>query len=438
MSDPLVTNVTGLLDVDAIVKTLLKAKQQRVQKLAQERGQIQTKSAHLNNILSTLRELDTALNNLNIDSLFKGKKVTLSDSSVLSATAGDMTPNISLQLRVNSLAQPEIRVTSGGLQNLSESLPSTELTLRYRKSENETETVSISFTGGTLSDLVRTINESQNLIKASIYFDGSRYRLLLAEKDVGMSSVEENVIDLELGGLSHFFSNQSEPTTILLQSARNSRIQLGEAGNPIISPTNTFKDVLPGLQITVQKESINPVTITISDSFDRIGGAINELLNRINNTLSLLGELTKRGAPFQGDAGLNSLKGLIFNALKPLQRLGLISTDQNGKYTLNTSQLNSLIETRKLEEIRSALIETSRELETYIGGIMNSIRHQVNANNRKIQRIDIQLENLHKNLTKEEEKLRLTFTKIETALYRNENLRSRLESFVVSLTENKK
>lgn len=439
MSDPLVTNVTGLLDVDAIVKTLLKARQQKIQKLSQERGLISARITSLNNFLSSLRELETILNRLNTDALFKGKRVTSSDPSILTASAGENTPNISLNILVESLAQPEIRVTSGGLQSLSETLSSAQITLRYQKSETETETITISFGGGTLSDLAQTINNSQNLVKASVYFDGSRYRLLLAEKDVGASTAEENIIDIDLGALSDRFRTQSNPLTILLQSAKNSRIRIGsEDTEPIVSPTNTFREVLPGLQINVQKTSSNPITLTIENTYTQINTTIGDILNRINNTLGILEDLTKRGALFQGNAGLNSLKGLVLNALRPLQRLGIITTNQEGKYTLDASKLKDLLESGRLEEVRTALIEANRDLKNSISGFVNSVKNQIEVGNRKIKRINDQLETLQRQIKADEEKLRLTFTKIENALLRNENLRMRLESFVVSLSESRK
>jgi flagellar hook-associated protein 2 len=49
-----------------------------------------------------------------------------------------------------------------------------------------TESFSIDYSAGdTLEDLVNAINSAQDRVKASIYYDGSSYRLMLSESDAG-------------------------------------------------------------------------------------------------------------------------------------------------------------------------------------------------------------------------------------------------------------
>lgn len=85
MADLNISSVTGLLDVEAIVKNLTLSKQREIQKLSQERALLQAKAASLSNLQSSLRDIKSFLEGLNVDNLFKGKTAVVSDPSVLGA-----------------------------------------------------------------------------------------------------------------------------------------------------------------------------------------------------------------------------------------------------------------------------------------------------------------------------------------------------------------
>lgn len=436
MSDTYITNITGLLDVEAMVKNLTLTKQKRLQKLAQDKALLQAKVSSLNNFLSSLKDLQNQVNSLKIEDLFKGKKVNISDTTVLSAQATENTPNLSLRLKVERLAQGEIRTTSGGVESLNQNLSSSTIILKYWTSENNVEERTINFTGGTLQDLVRTINESQNKVSASIYFDGAKYKLMLAEKDLGASNVETSPTKfaIEATGLP----TELGALDLTLQEARNAKILIGsDAGSIITSPTNTFKEVISSLNITALKPSTDFITLSIDDSYDKVSSALSDLFNKINNVLSLLQELTGKGSIFQGNAALTRIKVQLLTATKPLQNLGLINIKE-GKYSLNSDALNNLLQKGQLEEIKKALEQTKDLSQKLLSSTVNILENFIKVEDRQIQNLDLKAETLQKSLQREEEKLRLTFSKIENLMYQNEKLRNRLENFMVSPSDNKK
>ena len=437
MADELyLSNITGLLDVEAFVKSLTLAKQRSLQKIAQEKALHQAKASSISNLLSGIKDLKDFVSNLNTDKPFQGKSVSVSDSSVISAQASANTPNLTLRVKVNQLSQAEIRLSTEGVSSLDTGLSSSTFTLRYYTSDSVYEETTINFSGGTLNDLVNTINSSQNKVQASIFFDGSSYKLLLSEKDVGTSTKEtsdtSSVIEISSGSLP---SELGSLTT--LQQAKNAKLEL-PSGSILTSPTNTFKDVLPGLNITAQKTSTDFVSLTINDDLSGGKKAISDLLNKINEVLELLKPLTEKGGLFQGNSALVQIKASFFRLTKPLQELGLINIGDDGKYSLRSDAYEQLASQGKIEDVKRALTSVKEGLSAYLEGLSKTFTAYKRAEDQAISRLEKRAEELTASLSKEEKKLRLIFSKIEALMNQNETLRTRLESFVKGLSETNK
>jgi len=191
MADQLyLSNVTGLLDVEAFVKSLTLAKQKSLQKIAKDKALHQAKASSISNLISGIKDLKDFVSSLNVDKPFQGKSVSVSDSSVISAQASAIIPNLTLNVKVKQLSQAEMRLSTGEVSSLEDTLSSATFTLRYYTSYSAYEETTINFSGGKLNQLVEAINSSQNRVQASVFFDGTIYKLLLSEKDVGASTKE--------------------------------------------------------------------------------------------------------------------------------------------------------------------------------------------------------------------------------------------------------
>jgi len=427
------SNVTGLLDVDAFVKSLTQAKQKELQKIARDKALHQAKASSISNFLSGIKDLKDFVSSLNIDKPFQGKSVSVSDSSVISAQASANTPNLTLKVKVNQLSQAEMRLSTGGVSSLEDTLSSATFTLRYYTSDSAYEETTINFSGGKLNDLVNAINSSQNRVQASVFFDGDSYKLILSEKDVGASTKETSaggsVIEIASGSLP---SPLGSLTTF--QEAKNAQLEL-PSGSILTSPTNTFKDVLPGLTITAQKTSTDYVSLTINDDLSGGKKTISDLLNKINGVLDLLKPMTEKGGLFQGNSALVQIKTSLFRLTKPLQELGLINIGNDGKYSLRSEAYDQLVSQGKVEDVKKALASVKEGLSNYLEGLEKTFTAYKNTEDQAISRLNKRAEELTASLSKEEKKLRLIFSKIEALMNQNEALKIRLESFVKGLSE---
>lgn len=432
MADIYMNNVTGLLDIDSMIQGLLQSKTQDIQDLQNEVATLQAQASSLSNLLSALNDVNDFIENLNVSNLFTTKTVTVGDESILSATAESDTPNLTIRdINVSKLSQEEIRTSSTGVTNLDSAIDSATFTLRYWTSDTTYEETEINFSGGTLEDLVDMINSSQDKIEASILFDGTYYKLMLSEKSVSNSTKEtatdSAVIEISSGSL---------PTQLgaleTLQSAQNAEIQIGSSGTTFTSASNTFENIISGLTITVYQTGTT--YLTVENDYSQVSSNLNDFLEKINNVIDLINSTTSQGGLFQGNAVITQIKTQIFSQMEPLTNLGIINIDDNGKYSLDSETLNNLIE-NDLETLQSAITQIKTNFTSVLEDLTDTLNVYKSIQDQQIQRINEKIEELQESLIKEEEKLRLEFSKIEALMYQNEQLRLRLNDFVISLSK---
>jgi len=430
MADLYMSNITGLLDIDSIVQGLLQAKARDIQDLQNKRATLQAQASSLSNLLGALNELNNFVGTINVSNLFKGKKVTVGDKNILSAVAQSETPNINIRdLTVSKLSQEEIRISQGGVEDLNLTLDPAIFTLRYWTSNTTYEEKEINFSGGTLTDLVNAINSAQEKVEASILFDGTSYKLMLSEKDVANSSkettIDSPVIEIALGNLPAQLGSLET-----LQNAQNAEIKIGS--NTFTSPSNTFNNIISGLTITVYQTG--STYLSVEDDFSQVSSNLNNLLEKINSLIDLINSQTAKGGIFQGNAVITQIKPQIFSLMKPLINLGIINLDDNGKYSLNTDTLNTLIE-ENLDSLQSAINQVKNDFSSALEDLISVVNSYKSIQDRQIESINQKIETLQKTLKKEEERLRLEFSKIEALMYNNERLRQRLESLAKPISE---
>jgi len=422
------SGLTGTnFDGGAIVDQLIRLKALPIQKLQQEKALVQAKLTSIGNLSKGLGDFLSLFENLKLDDLFKGKGASVSDSSVLSVSVTEDAPTVDFSVSVNKLAQGEIRVSDGGLTDLSSTFSSSgTLTITYDTGSG-TENFNVDYSPtDTLRDLVNRINASQNRVNASVYFDGSRYRLMLSEKDVGASTAETDVI--QVSGLpSELGSGLST-----VQNAQNAEIVIG-SGPPITSPSNTFKDVIGGITIEVKK--VGSSNVSIKESYSKVSEFLNNFAKNYNATVGLVDSLTVgEKALFRGDYTISRVKTGMADRLDPLVRLGLINYDDNGKISINTDRLSNLLTTDP-KSVRKAIEDTVSSYRGYLEAQKGFFGGSERTYNEQIERIDERVASLTKRLAQEEQILRKRYAQLESFISRANEIRDRLSQFIVTLSE---
>lgn len=425
-------NLTGRFDWGSIIDQIIKIKSLPIQRLSKEAEQIKAKQTALQKLITAINDFSKLFENLDVDSLFKGKRVDISDSSILGATATEKTPNVSLNINVNQLAQKEMLITNQGISDINSTISWSDFTLAYNRGDTYLY-FNINGGSGKLSDLVDSINNSPagEYIMASIFYDGNSYRLMLSEKDEGKSLAETSQSEATVISFAAFpYINgvlwdidRSNP----LQKAQNAQISIGS--NTLISATNRFENLLPGLNVEVKK--IGSSTLTISNDYSKASDLLKGFVKGYNAVISLVNQLTDKDALFQGDYTISGIKSELSRKLDDLLTYDLVDIKEDGTLELKNSSVNSL----NPQILKGIISKLKDNVGIYLSKTSQAFQSFNNDLQSRLDRITSRVEELGRQIIKEEERLRLEYAKVEAFINKAQETMARIQAFIVSLSE---
>lgn len=437
MADLYISGLTGAFDTETMISSLMNIKKQPLQVLAQQRALIQTKVSSLSNLYGALNGMQSFINGIEIDKIFSTKKASTSNANVLTATATKDAPNLSMSLNVTKLAQTEIRASTKGMNSLNDVFQSSGiLTIKYWKDNSNYSSYTVSYSSGqTLQDIVNSINSSQKDIKASIYYTGTDYRLLLTESDASNSKKETGsdsaVIEVEGLPVELFDSQVGMLETI--QNAQNAAIKIGNSSSEITSPSNTFNNVVIGLDITVK--DLGSATVTIREDFSQIENSLNTFASNYNGVISIINQITGKGAQFQGDSTITTIKSGFVRMLNSLIKAGLINySDKDGTISINTEVLNHMKDSNP-EKLKDVLSDLKNTFSAQLNAWTTAVNSYKNIGEGQINSINQRISTLQDYLTKYEERLRKEYAQLEAFINQMNQISSRLQDFMTTLSQ---
>lgn len=437
MADLYISGLTGAFDTETMISSLINIKKQPLQVLAQQRALIQTKVSSLSNLYGALNGMQSFINGIEIDKIFSTKKASTSNANVLTATATKDAPNLSMSLNVTKLAQTEIRASTKGMNSLNDVFQSSgTLTIKYWKDNSNYSSYTVSYSSGqTLQDIVNSINSSQKDIKASIYYTGTDYRLLLTESDASNSKKETGsdsaVIEVEGLPVELFDSQVGMLETI--QNAQNAAIKIGNSSSEITSPSNTFNNLVIGLDITVK--DLGSATVTIREDFSQIENSLNTFASNYNGVISIINQITGKGAQFQGDSTITTIKSGFVRMLNSLIKAGLINySDKDGTISINTDVLNRMKDSNP-EKLKDVLSDLKNTFSAQLNAWTTAVNSYKNIGEGQINSINQRISTLQDYLTKYEERLRKEYAQLEAFINQMNQISSRLQDFMTTLSQ---
>ncbi|AAC07765.1 flagellar filament capping protein FliD [Aquifex aeolicus] len=427
------SGVTGAYDWGSVLDNIMAVKSIPIQKLQQKKQLINQKLQILGEFSQKLSDLKNLIENFNLESALKTKKADVSDSDVISVSVSENAPEISFSVNVLNTASKEILVYDAGFNSLDETIGSDgSFTLRYYTSPTDYVEYTIDYSLiDTLKDIVNKINETQDYVKASIYYDGNKYKLMLAETSEENSTVE-TAPDLStkaihlLGTLPHQFGNN-----VLIQQAKNARIQIG-SGDVIESAGNTFENVIEGVSISAKRAGTSEVSI--SQDFSKIREFLNNFVKSYNEVVSQVKSLTLgENAPFRGENTIMNVKYGLSDTLTPLMELGLIEYKEDGTISLS-GNLESVIN-EKPDEFKlkmTQFLESAKAVAKVNYEAFEDFKEYLND---QAERIDENIRLLSQRLVQEEQILKRQFAQLEDFMNYANQIRERLKQFMVSISE---
>lgn len=430
------SNLSGKLDWGSIVDQLLRLRSLPLEKMAREGNQLKAKQESLSKLANSIDAFNNLFSSLSVDELFKSKSANSSNTNVLTATATAEAPNVTLNLSVIQLSSKEVRLSKGGVSDLGSNISWSDFTITYKKGPNpeDVETFTVEGGSGTLRDLVDRINQSAgSKVVASVFYDGSQYRLMLSEKDEALSTVETDT-DANTYAISTFglvIGGQSDLDDTPLQQAKNAKVQIGTT--TVQRPTNRIENVLPGL--TLELKATGDATVSVGDDYSKVKNFFADFVAKYNAVIKQVNEMTdKDKGLFQGDQIITNVKNSLAGMLDPLFRYGVVSYNEDGTLTFNSSAVDELAN-KNPQELRRLVETVKTNYGSYLERAKIDFQSFINDYQSRIDRLNQNMAKFQEQLLQEEQKLKLEFSKVEVFMNQAQETIDRIKNFIISLSE---
>lgn len=353
--------VTGI-DTQKVLDGLLQIQQKRIDQLTLQKQHVSAQQAAFQTIEASVVSLRSSLSRLSRsqNGVFTKQLVSVSDDSILSATAQNSATAGVYQVSVESVAAAH-QVASQSLSSADAAI--TQGTFSIRSGDGPVTDIVVDDSNDTLQGLADAIAASATDISAAIIQDGSGYRLLLTAKESGTDHTLQitNNLGADTASATQVVIDVGNP----VQEAANSVVKLGQGAGAISATAQGTQvgNLLPGLTLDILKAAPGEiVTVQVKPDSESAVAAVGEFVSAYNNFVKGIAQQT-RYVPETDAAGIllgeNSvidIQSAIQSALQEavpgvdrrLNRLTAIgvSFNDDGTLTLNESRLRDVLEGR--------------------------------------------------------------------------------------------
>lgn len=482
------------LDVERIITETVALEKEPIKTLEVKAETINSKISTYGQIKSSVDTLNSAARDLTLDSGFDAVKINSSNSSAVNATMTGLAAQGSYNVTVDKLAQSQ---TSASIKLGAKDTMGAAGTMRFvignpGKAGAELKTVNLDIASSdTLEGIVAKINGNPDLSKsvvASVITDSTgKQQLMVRSRETGL----DNQFSMSMGTLVtqadvdawnalsdtekkdkpfpvigsfkpvavEDGSNLSKLAVVggitVKQAAQNAEIKLN--GVAIESNTNTFKDIIPGLSISVSAKGESLLSIT--QDKDATQEKIQKFVDAYNAVNELLAASTKydqeskTAGVLQGDSSTVSLQnslrmltqGIAGNATGKFNRLSDIGIQmqQGGALTLDAAKLQEAL--GDMDSVKSMFAAKpdalgngggiavnfktlTDELLAYEGTLNNktdSLEKQLELNKAEVEKVEKRAETV-------EERMRKQYTALDVKMASLSSLDSYISQMVTS------
>jgi len=286
--------------------------------------------------------------------------------------------------------------------------------------------------GDTLDTLVSKINGLKAGVAASTLNDGSGS--LPAHLSL-LSGVTGRAGELLIDGSDVGLSFQD------LTSAQDAVLQVGASANRgvlLSSSSNTFKSVVPGLDVTLSGETTDPVTVTVDQSSDKIASAIQLFIDQYNKLRDKLDTYTAfnatdgtTGTLFGTNEALHmdsdvshAIFDTYFNdgAIRSLAELG-VSADDQGKLSFDKSVFTDRFDSDPTgvtefftDERRGFAVKTDALMESLVGKDNSLLVTRLEAMQKQVDTYTTDINNWNTRLASIQNRLLNEFYNMESVV----------------------
>jgi flagellar hook-associated protein 2 len=447
-------------DVTTLVSQLMAVERRPIDRLNTLISDTQAKISSLgtlSSLVSSFQSASTGLR-LSLDKL----TATASESSALAATAAGTAVPGTYSVNVSKLAQSQSLVAAGQTSSTTAigDGSSTTLTFDFGTISGGTLTngvysgaaftagtgdpasITIDGTNNTLEGIRDAINAAKMGISATIVNDGSGtpYRLALTSTSTGLSNSIRITAAGGDGSIANLLAYDPAGTQNLAQTQAAQNGNLTVNGIAITSASNTIKDAIQGVTLTLKNTTASPATLTVARDTAAMTTAATSFVDAYNALYSQLKSRSayatdgKAAGVLAGDSGLRLMQEQLRNIfLTPATGGTLNSLTQIG-ITFQREGVLALDNTKFTDAIANDIADVTNLLASPTGfatrleewgnstlaadGLIQlrtkSLNDYVKDRNAEVDRLELRMAALQKKFTTEYTNLNLLLSRMNS------------------------
>ena len=295
-------NFTGLgngTDFNEIIDAQLEAESYTKKKYETKLAETEACSALLDELVTSMGELDKTLDDKNSMSEFLAMSVVSSEEGIAGKVTGDVQEG-SHTIEVNQLAQNDIWVNA----TMTYSEPTDVITdvdsVFAFECDGEEITIEVpaNTTAQQLVDMINSDPVARDLVSADLLSDGDELYFRLSGSETG---ADHAITVLDTTTLADYSSAEFSNVRV----AQNAKIKVdgfpAGADDWMERDSNTVDDVVPGLELTLSDTTEGSVNLTVTCDTDVTKENIESFLEEVNSLIREIQELTGRVVTYVED-----------------------------------------------------------------------------------------------------------------------------------------
>ncbi len=331
------------IDTSSLISGLVNADSGRLNAL-------KTKQTSTNSAISTLSDISTALGALQsaVAALSTASGVnsfsgTSSSPAIAISTTGNAQPG-AYTMNVTQLARAQ-RSYSSTFSSASTAVGQSG-TLAIQVGAGAPASIDIAGTD-TLDQIAAKINSAGARVNASVFYDGTDYRLQVSGLDTG----KDNAITFSQSGLDLGLNVPANT----VQKAQNSIVNID--GFDVQRSTNQVVGAIQGVTLALTAVTSAPVDVAVAADSKSLGGKIQAMVTAYNSVLSKINTAAGKGATkaansaLASDSTLRSITNRLSTVLQTVSGTGKynslgsvgLSLQRDGTLSLDTAKLNAAV-----------------------------------------------------------------------------------------------
>ena len=412
---------------------------------------LQNKSATLRQAAATVTSIGTALSNLQTatDALSSIQEVasftaSSSNTGAIVASAAGNAQQGSYDIQVNALAV-EQRTYSASFASNSDALGQTgTLTIGVA---GTTANIDVA-PGDSLAGIATKINDAGLRMSASVFYDGSAYRLQVRGLNTGAANAltfPETGTALDMNGTG------GSPTRARRCRPRATRRSPSTASRSHGRPTRS--GIVPGVTLEVAQTTTSPVAVTIASDPTALSNKITSVVNAYNSVINAIhsaagyGDTKAQNQTLAGDSALRTVAQNMASTMSAAQlgqgvvaTLGQLGLEQTRDGTLqfdstklddradaDPTSVEKLLGRAQGATTGGAMANLSDLLKNMTDSVNGVITLRAKTFTDQASKLDDQATEEQTRLNDYSDQLRAEFTAMDSAVAANNNLIAQLQ-----------